>query len=54
MRDFSKRIVYAVDGMQRIIITRNRIYKAEGDTKLLPDSSGHDAPYGLGHLSKLR
>jgi acetyl esterase/lipase len=35
MPDFSKRIVYSVDGMKNAIATTNLVYKSEGDTKLL-------------------
>jgi acetyl esterase/lipase len=33
--DLSKRIVYAIDGMDRVVVTRDLVYKSEGDTKLL-------------------
>jgi acetyl esterase/lipase len=35
MPDLSKRIVYSVDGMSRVAVTRDLVYKREGDTKLL-------------------
>jgi acetyl esterase/lipase len=35
MPDFSKRIVYNVDGMRRVVAKTDLVYKSDGDTKLL-------------------